>query len=663
MRKRLLCILMLFSILISSMTVFAAERETVRIDAPTNARWEEKTGNFVFDASKNGFGHYYFSLYNAADDKQLYSYEAYFPADEVGDQISLGIPSEALELMTTGSYYFEVYAVGSNGYESSESCKSEVLDYVRPQKQVAAPYDLRWEDATGHWSLSDEAVIQYELEFKEEGGEWEWMSDRFYYRGKENKILKHSFADEINSQGTYRFRVKALSNNIFEAVDSDWSEWSPEKSSIDMAGSVGTELEALLEGNAGADELLAVLEGKSTEALAVAIQTDAKAGSMIAEAEKIFAVERGISVNAEIASDMADKINGTVSILGAAFNAGTNVKSMTLNISKPTTDKEVDKQQYKNVVQINMTLDGAADVQNLKIPVKITMPIPAGVDSNGLQILHYHNDGSYETIWPENINISGGYVSFTLTSFSTFVFANTVETEPEPTPTPDPEPTPTPDPEPTQEPTPEPSPTTEPAPDPKPTAEPTPSPSGDLPFADVKAGWRYDNIKFVYDRGIMTGFDSQSFRPDVSLTRAQFASVIYRLAGTPKVSYKAVFSDVPSGQWFSDAIIWASENDIVAGLGGGIYGPYEEITREQMARMLMGFAEWKKYDISENADLDKFTDAAQVSRWAVDHVRWAVGSGIINGSIRDGKYYLSPKGQATRAECAVMLTQFIQKYK
>ena len=57
MRKRLLCILMLFSILISSMTVFAAERETVRIDAPTNARWEEKTGNFVFDASKNGFGH------------------------------------------------------------------------------------------------------------------------------------------------------------------------------------------------------------------------------------------------------------------------------------------------------------------------------------------------------------------------------------------------------------------------------------------------------------------------------------------------------------------------------------------------------------------------------------------------------------------------------
>ncbi len=230
-----------------------------------------------------------------------------------------------------------------------------------------------------------------------------------------------------------------------------------------------------------------------------------------------------------------------------------------------------------------------------------------------------------------------------------------METEPEPTPTPDPEPT--------QEPTPEPSPTTEPVPDPKPTAEPTPSPSGDLPFKDVKAGWRYDNIKFVYDRGIMTGFDSQSFRPDVSLTRAQFASVIYRLAGTPEVNYKAVFSDVPSGQWFSDAIIWASENDIVAGLGGGIYGPYEEITREQMARMLMGFAEWKKYDISENADLDKFTDATQVSRWAVDHVRWAVGSGIINGSIRDGKYYLSPKGQATRAECAVMLTQFIQKYQ
>ena len=161
----------------------------------------------------------------------------------------------------------------------------------------------------------------------------------------------------------------------------------------------------------------------------------------------------------------------------------------------------------------------------------------------------------------------------------------------------------------------------------------------------------------------MTGVKADEFQPDVPLTRAQFASVIYRIAGSPKVIYQNIFTDVPTGKWYSDAIIWAYENKVVAGLGDGRYGINDNITREQMARMLMEFAKVQGYDTGAREDFGKFADASQVSKWALENMRWAVGSGIISGSTKDGKYYMNPKGQATRAECAVMLTKFIKKYR
>ncbi len=196
-------------------------------------------------------------------------------------------------------------------------------------------------------------------------------------------------------------------------------------------------------------------------------------------------------------------------------------------------------------------------------------------------------------------------------------------------------------------------------------ATPTSMPSNLWPFTDaaVNSGnWKYENIKFVYENGVMTGVKANQFQPDVPLTRAMFASVIYRLAGSPDITYKNVFSDVPAGKWYSNAIIWAYEKGIVAGLGNGRYGTNDNITREQLARMLMEFAKVQSYNTSDSADFSKFADASEVSRWATDNMRWAVGAGIISGSTKDGSYYMNPKGQATRVECAVMLTKFIQKY-
>lgn len=114
----------------------------------------------------------------------------------------------------------------------------------------------------------------------------------------------------------------------------------------------------------------------------------------------------------------------------------------------------------------------------------------------------------------------------------------------------------------------------------------------------------------------MTGVETNVFQPDAPLTRGMFASVIYRLAGSPDVTYKNIFSDVPVGKWYSNVIIWAYENGIVAGLGNDRYGTNENITREQLARMLMEYAKVQGYNISERADFGKFADASQVSRWA-----------------------------------------------
>ena len=202
-----------------------------------------------------------------------------------------------------------------------------------------------------------------------------------------------------------------------------------------------------------------------------------------------------------------------------------------------------------------------------------------------------------------------------------------------------------------------------------PSASPAPTmpPVQSWPFADVEmrsGHWKYENVKFVYERGIMNGVgDGREFRPDDSLTRAMFATVLYRIAGEPEVTYKRIFSDVPAGKWYSNAVIWAYESGIVVGLGDGTYGVNANITREQIAKMLMEYAKVCGYYTGERAEFSNFGDAGKVSRWANEYMQWAVGSGIISGSKKGNIYYMNPKGNATRVECATMLSRFVQKYE
>lgn len=184
-------------------------------------------------------------------------------------------------------------------------------------------------------------------------------------------------------------------------------------------------------------------------------------------------------------------------------------------------------------------------------------------------------------------------------------------------------------------------------------------------FSDVayKPGnWKYEAVKYVSENGIMNGVgDGTRFDPDAPLTRSMFATMLYRMAGEPSVAYMGKYPDVPAGKWYSNAVIWASKQGIVNGYADGRFGTNDSITREQIAKMLNEYGKMQGYDVSQSADFTNFADAGAVSKWANGYMQWAVGSGMISGKEINGKKYLDPKGNATRAESATMLMRFLEK--
>lgn len=183
-------------------------------------------------------------------------------------------------------------------------------------------------------------------------------------------------------------------------------------------------------------------------------------------------------------------------------------------------------------------------------------------------------------------------------------------------------------------------------------------------LGDVKeTGWQYKYVMYVCQNDYMKGKKTDEegrilFDPEGTLTRAEFVQVLYNAEGKPTVTYKDRFSDVPRNQWYTNAIIWATEKGIVNGYGNGKYGVGDSITREQLATMLYKYARYKGYSVEATTELDAYTDTARISGWAVNYMKWIVGSDIMSGK----KDRLDPQGNATRAECATLVNKFHISY-
>ena len=177
-----------------------------------------------------------------------------------------------------------------------------------------------------------------------------------------------------------------------------------------------------------------------------------------------------------------------------------------------------------------------------------------------------------------------------------------------------------------------------------------------ISYNDVKAGdWYANAVNYVTLTGLMNG-TGDGFSPNLAINRGMMVTVLYRMAGSPEVTAENPFTDVPADTWYTDAVIWASENDITAGTSETTFSPTNSLTREQLATFFYRFADFENPDpIEITGDLTGFTDAGQVASYATDAMKWAIGEGLISGTTETT---LSPKATATRAQVATILMRY-----
>ena len=177
-----------------------------------------------------------------------------------------------------------------------------------------------------------------------------------------------------------------------------------------------------------------------------------------------------------------------------------------------------------------------------------------------------------------------------------------------------------------------------------------------ISYNDVTAGdWFTPDVIYVTLTGLMNG-TGDGFSPNNNINRAQLVTVLYRMAGQPEVTGENPFTDVPDGQWYTDAVLWAAENGITDGTSETTFSPNDALTREQMATFLYRFANFEAGEpIEVTGDLSGYTDADLVADYAVDAMTWAVGEGVISGI---GNNTLAPDNTASRAQMATVLTRY-----
>ena len=184
-------------------------------------------------------------------------------------------------------------------------------------------------------------------------------------------------------------------------------------------------------------------------------------------------------------------------------------------------------------------------------------------------------------------------------------------------------------------------------------------------FTDVTKNWAYPGIQYCMTHGIMGGMGDGTFAPTGTTTRAQIVQILYNLEGTPAVSGTTPFTDL-TANWYKPAILWAYQNNVVAGTSPTTFDPDQPVTREQIAVILTQymFHVLKMERTWTPADLSTFPDGAQVSGWAKEAMQDAVALGLINGTkAPDGKVYLDPQGSAARQQVATILMNFCQNVK
>ena len=176
---------------------------------------------------------------------------------------------------------------------------------------------------------------------------------------------------------------------------------------------------------------------------------------------------------------------------------------------------------------------------------------------------------------------------------------------------------------------------------------------GDTGFSDVAQGaWYADAVTYVRDNNLMSGTSDTAFSPNANTSRAMLAVILYRASGSPEASSSAGFTDAADGAWYTVAVNWAAVGGIISGYGNGLFGINDPLTREQIATIL-----WRYAGSNSAFEAQSFADESTIASYASDAVDWAQANGIMSG--KPGNFF-DPKGNATRAEVATILSNYMQ---
>lgn len=180
----------------------------------------------------------------------------------------------------------------------------------------------------------------------------------------------------------------------------------------------------------------------------------------------------------------------------------------------------------------------------------------------------------------------------------------------------------------------------------------------DSAFTDVPSGsWYEQAVSWAAKNGIAAGVGNGQFGPLLKVTRAQVVMMLWRIESSPEPSVSAGFPDVSGEAWYSKAVAWSQEKNLVAGYPSGLFAPNRDITRQELVTILYRFARYRNASTTApNTDLSGYKDLAEVSPYALEAMRWAVGNGIASGT---SAATLSPKGTATRAQLVQMLYRWL----
>lgn len=196
-------------------------------------------------------------------------------------------------------------------------------------------------------------------------------------------------------------------------------------------------------------------------------------------------------------------------------------------------------------------------------------------------------------------------------------------------------------------------------------------PVGEKDYAPTTSYWdvredngHKDDIERITQLKLMNGMGSAErpvFSPLSTMQRGMLVTVLYRMEGEPEVSTQQVFSDVPAGCYYTDAVAWAAANGVVEGDGNGIFRPEDALKRQELVKILYHYAsKVRGLDDSEKADLSSYKDRGELATWALEATRWSVGTGIVKG-VTDTE--LAPNSNAKREQLATMLVRFLDHYE